>query len=384
MNKINLLYSTVLVILFSSCINFSFITPESQPRIFKFSLEKEDLSQNTPTGTSISTIIAKTPTPSNTDAASEKLTEKEIVPETKTSMPTPNNSPQPSISSSTPADPHINTIQPNEDLLNRIIFICEIFKVDGRNQICTILSDGSDYKRVTMNDFSDYKDPIISPEKTNIIVSEKKEKYDIYEIDQDNQITQLTDEKGDSYSPQVSPDGQFIVFTYEEDFYRSIWLMNRDGNSKNQLFGPPQGEGWSPVWSPDGNQIMFFSGEYKNPQIYIVDSDGINYRQVSDFEGIYGRSDWIPDGSKIAFSMGKPGHHEIFLYQLDDSELAQITSGGNNISPRFPSDGEWIVYYSYGDDKLDQHACEIYKMRVNGSEHIRLTENSYCDWMPSW
>jgi TolB protein len=39
---------------------------------------------------------------------------------------------------------------------------------------------------------------------------------------------------------------------------------------------------------------------------------------------------------------------------------------------------------SYRDHPGEGDGCEIYVMRVDGSELHRLTDNDYCDWQPRW
>ena len=69
---------------------------------------------------------------------------------------------------------------------------------------------------------------------------------------------------------------------------------------------------------------------------------------------------------------------------LDGIELEQITNEGNNLTPNFSPDGQWIAFTSYRDHFGDDNGCEIYIMRVDGSEVTGLTNNDYCDWQPNW
>jgi tricorn protease len=67
------------------------------------------------------------------------------------------------------------------------------------------------------------------------------------------------------------------------------------------------------------------------------------------------------------------------------SNVRQLTpSGGNSQGPSFSPDGQWVVFTGYFDQYGDDHGCEIYIIRVDGTNLRRLTNNDYCDYQPRW
>jgi TolB protein len=82
--------------------------------------------------------------------------------------------------------------------------------------------------------------------------------------------------------------------------------------------------------------------------------------------------------------VGPTWEREIILFDVDGLNVRQITDGGNNLAPSFSPDGQWLAFTSYRDLYQDPHGCEIYIMRVDGSQITRLTANDYCDWQPRW
>ena len=64
--------------------------------------------------------------------------------------------------------------------------------------------------------------------------------------------------------PQVSPDGNYIVYVRTEmDIMKdgrssSLWIINTDGSNHQKLTSSNNNES-SPRWSPDGKRISFIS-----------------------------------------------------------------------------------------------------------------------------
>ena len=77
--------------------------------------------------------------------------------------------------------------------------------------------------------------------------------------------------------------------------------------------------------------------------------------------------------------------HEVYVMNLDGSNLHQISHGNNAQGESFSADGKWITLTAYtAVANKDQASCEIYIMRVDGTDLRRLTQNSYCDYQPRW
>jgi TolB protein len=265
----------------------------------------------------------------------------------------------------------------------KIVFTCQVFGDAQYNQICLMNADGSSQRRMTTADSSDHTYASLAPDGRSIVfTSNQSGGYEIYEMDingNQNRLTWL----GDAYAPEVSPDGSQVVFTYFDGTNQTTWRMDRDGGNVRQLYRY-NGNAWDPTWSPDGTRILFASDRSGGVQLFTMKADGTDIRQVTDMSGLRGRSDWSPDGFTLATYAGDTWNREIVLMDLDGRNLEQLTEGGNNLAPSFSPDGMWIAFTSYMDHYGDGNGCEIYIMRVDGSEVRRLTDTSYCDWQPRW
>jgi Tol biopolymer transport system component len=169
-------------------------------------------------------------------------------------------------------------------------------------------------------------------------------------------------------------------WTPASDQYQ-LWLMDRDGSNARRL---SNASGWDPTWSPDGSQILFASDLSGTVQLHVVNLDGKELRRITDLPAIRGRSDWSSNGLITTYS-GESWKREVFVLEADGSDIHRVSPpGGNSQGPTFSPDGQRIAFTAYYDRFNDIHGCEIYAMRVDGSDLRRLTDNDYCDYQPRW
>jgi Tol biopolymer transport system component len=105
---------------------------------------------------------------------------------------------------------------------------------------------------------------------------------------------------------------------------------------------------------------------------------------VNDTVDTRGRSDWSL-GNLIVFDMGGIFQHDVYLMSIDGNDLHKVSTGNNSQGASFSTDGQWIALTAYTDvANKDQASCEIYIMRLDGSDKRQLTSNQYCDYQPRW
>lgn len=288
-----------------------------------------------------------------------------------------------------PASPDSSTplaSSPSSEPTGKIAINCQIYKDVSKEQICIVNADGSGYRRLTTNDNVRHYYPSVSPDGNSVVYSaynEQSKHYEIYELNiSTNENRQLTFSIGDLNAPEISPDGSTIVLTrfFSDPEKPTTWLINRDGSNPREVSAD---SAIDPTWSPDGKQILFASAMNGLTQLFVINADGTGLRQVSNLPALRGRSDWSPQGLIVTYS-GKPWTREIFAMNVDGSGERQISpTGGNSQGPSFSPDGQWVAFTSYFD-RYEVHGCEIYIMRVDGTDLRRLTNNDYCDYQPRW
>ena len=131
-------------------------------------------------------------------------------------------------------------------------------------------------------------------------------------------------------SPQISPDGQRIVYTRRwvdkvaDKWESSVWMMNADGERNRFLL-----KGSSPKWSPDGERLAYLAeGEPKGQQIFVrwMDAEG-GTTQVTRVDKAPRSFEWSPDGEQLAFV-----------------ELVPKTTSWKIDMPKAPKDAKYYEY----------------------------------------
>lgn len=103
-------------------------------------------------------------------------------------------------------------------------------------------------------------------------------------------------------SPQLSPDGQRIVFAkIDADEHSSIWVVDRDGRNLTQLTTHPLND-IEPSWSPSGDRIAFASNRGSswlerlfgdlNYDIWVMNADGTGLMQLTTAHRFEGHPCW--------------------------------------------------------------------------------------------
>jgi len=268
-----------------------------------------------------------------------------------------------------------------------IVYTCQIFKVQASNQICIINADGTGFRRLTTDDNKQHYYPSLSPDGKSVVYAAFRQAniYEIYEMDiASSSVVQLTDKLGNLNAPEISPDGNHIIFKLSSanTGKDAIWMMNRDGLKADKI---SRVSGWDPTWSPDGKDVLFASDMDGGIQLFRMDTNGKQLHRISNLPAIRGRSDWSPDGQYIVTYSGDPWKHEVYLMNVDGSNAHIISpTGGNAQGAAFSPDGQWVTFTAYYDHPADDNGCEIYIMRVDGTDLRRLTDNDYCDYQPRW
>lgn len=226
---------------------------------------------------------------------------------------------------------------------------------DGDNaELFMLHSDGTGLCRLTTN-LIEENNPQVSPDGQQILFNSNR--ADAFESDlfvlniNTGVISNVTNSLNRSdVGGRWSPDGKQIAFEALADRlwdHQDIFVINADGSGRRSLL-PDKNSSWdsSPVWSPDGKQIAFISDQLMDGKhdLYLMNADGSNVRAMNvAAPPVYGPT-WLPDGEQIML-FNEQGR---WLFNLADMSTQQLPSTGwkrHFLSP----DGSQFVYISEGD-----------------------------------
>jgi Tol biopolymer transport system component len=211
------------------------------------------------------------------------------------------------------------------------------------------------------------------------------------ELDQHSQVftinpdgtgrDRLTDVAADEAagSPDISPNGQRIVYESNESGSFQIWIMDANGGNQTQLTDDPELQAFQPSFSPDGQSIVFSLcadpfgfGFFAYCDIATMDDDGDNLDTILAGRWANVRPNYSPDGSRIAFSSDRGGlQSAIWVMDDDGTGLERLTKPRlRAFWPDWAPSGKRILF---ADNCCIPHS-NLYTVKPDGSGLKRLTD----------
>ncbi|HEY7482078.1 MAG TPA: DPP IV N-terminal domain-containing protein, partial [Gemmatimonadales bacterium] len=171
----------------------------------------------------------------------------------------------------------------------------------------------------------------------------------VVDVDRNKEVERIELKLSGVTTPSWSPDGKQLVFTGYEGGLSDLYVVNRDGSGLKQLTEDKYAD-LHPVWAPDGTSIAFATDrgpetDFRtlaagNFRIALYDLGTGSVRVLDQMD--HGKNvspQWSPDGRSLAFVSDRNGVSNIFLYDLDGSDVYQLTdfyTGAQGITPLSP------------------------------------------------
>jgi eukaryotic-like serine/threonine-protein kinase len=200
-------------------------------------------------------------------------------------------------------------------------------------------------------------------------------------------FTHVTSAAGIETSPGLSPDGKWLVYASAGD----IFLQSVGGQVPINLTKDEPAADYQPAFSPDGERIAFGSAR-GGGGVFVMSKTGESVRRLttSGFNPA-----WTPDGRFVVYGSATtmdPDDRTIISEGWKvDVESGQSTriSAGDFVQPAVSPNGQRIAFWALpvtaeapltfsGNDR------DLWTMRLDGSDRVRVTDDAATDWSPVW
>ena len=167
-----------------------------------------------------------------------------------------------------------------------------------------------------------------------------------------------------------SPDGKWIVFCSLRTGDGDIYVMHPDGSHVVRITDKPGYDG-GPFFSPDGRRVVYRSDRKHNDllQIFVGDLAFDEHGNITGLKGEHQITDdnnvnwgpyWHPDGRHIIYATSRHGHqnYELYVMRDDGSQNIRITyTDGADILPVFSPDEKYLMWTS---KRAPDHTTQIF------------------------
>ena len=170
-----------------------------------------------------------------------------------------------------------------------------------------------------------------------------------------------------------------------------IHVVNRDGSGNTQLTSNTI-EDKHPAWSPDGSKIAFARGSSDDTEIWVMSASGAGAVKISEGTGFAVDPAWSPDGTTIVFSRGGcpcglTHTYELWTVRSDGTDEIRILEAAAvdqyARAPRWSPDGGKIAF-SYLPGGFDPTPW-IATIEPDGTDLTSVEGAPNCeDYQPDW
>ncbi len=199
-------------------------------------------------------------------------------------------------------------------------------------------------------------------------------------------LKQLTSGPAADSLPAFSPNGKKLAWVRVTASESQIWVMNPDASGQTNLSNGINRDRL-PIWSPDGSKILFERLVKKmwlsNWEIFVMNADGSNQVNLSQgFAAMDWQPQWSPTGAQVVFASDRGGNFEVYRVSVDGTGLVNLTQNPHDdYAPNWSPDGQTISFY-----RMDPVSgpVGIFTMQPDGSAQAKLTAPMfYHRWSPS-
>lgn len=157
------------------------------------------------------------------------------------------------------------------------------------------------------------------------------------------QLKQLTRDRSQCLSPNLSPDGRMLLYTsYHGSGFPDIYQVDL-GTGQRTVFAGFKGTNTGATFSPDGRQVAMILSGSGNSDLFISNPQGRQLQKLTATKSLEADPTWSPDGRRLAFTSDQMGGPQIYVMNIQSRSMERVrTDISRNCSeptwnPREPS-----------------------------------------------
>jgi Tol biopolymer transport system component/serine/threonine protein kinase len=208
----------------------------------------------------------------------------------------------------------------------------------------------------------------------------------------------LTTLPGAESYPSLSPDGNYVAFTWngQKQDNPDVYVQMIGSSSVPIRLTTDARNDYNPVWSPDGRWIAFLRGPLARSELRLIPPLGGPERKLAEIEvreTFYVRPPyltWCPDSTCLIVtdSTGDRRVDALFVVSLESGEKRQLTSPEpstlGDTNPAVSPDGRSLVFLRVlSASTIELHWFALEKDVTAGNALRRLTLPAYARY-PAW
>jgi dipeptidyl aminopeptidase/acylaminoacyl peptidase len=243
------------------------------------------------------------------------------------------------------------------------------------------------------------EDVQVSPDGQFVVWSTKKQLW-IAPVSGAMPAHQITDLRGNNVSPKWSPNGRSIVFVSDRSDHSFVTVYDIGADSVRYIW-PTVDRDISPRWSPDGRQIAFLRLPGIQPKTPLIPKKVVQWSiVVADASKGTGREIWhsgdqpndsFPEltadvsfifarNDTITFASEQDGWNHLYSISADGGTPTLLTPGSFDVEDvSLGADQQSLLYSSNQNDVDRRH---IWRVTLPNGKPQALTQGETIEWTP--
>jgi Tol biopolymer transport system component len=179
---------------------------------------------------------------------------------------------------------------------------------------------------------------------------------DLYRFDLETGKTLRLTRRSRARSPDVSPDGQRIVYAHNRAGRTQIALCHIDGSRARDLTRFDDGtQVYTPRFSPDGGQVIFSATTgVGGRNLWLLCVETKTLRRITTGRFMDVDPVFAPGGREVIFSSDRTGIYNLYSLDLKTEKMVRLTNLATGaFSPDPSPDKTGIAFMVYGKDGYD-------------------------------